>query len=153
MPRVPFRSIIQPLACPDRRAGVRLEISNQKPHDITQLGSISKISQETSISRPEHIPSYRPSKLPSCSPSHTPFQNSISTHPFPYNQPTTHINLPSSLLPIAPPLLHLTHGLYQAALGGHTGHTVLVFKVGSRSRVQSRMQSCIQSYTGVKKRL
>ena len=73
MPRVPFRSIIQPLACPDRRAGVRLEISNQKPHDITQLGSISKISQETSISRPEHIPSYRPSKLPSCSPSHTPF--------------------------------------------------------------------------------
>ena len=140
MPWVTFHSICQPPSRPDRRSGVRLAISNQKPHYIAQLGSISKISQETCMSRPERIPSYRPSIIPSCSPSHTPFQKPIPTHPLPHTQLTTRINLPPSLLPLAPSLLHLTHGLYQA-LGGHTGHTVFVFKAGSQSWIQSRMQS------------
>ena len=103
------------------------------------------------MARPEHILIYRPSKLPSCSPIHTPFSNSIPTHTLPHTHPTTHINILPSILPIASPLLHITPGLYQAVFGGHTGHTVLVFKAGSPFRVQSRVQSCIQSYAGVKK--
>ena len=153
MPRVPFHYIFQPLARLDRQVGVRLEISNQKPYHILQIGSSSEISQETSMARSEHIPSYRPSKFPSCALSHTPVSNSIPSHPLPHTHPITPINHPPSLLPLAPPLLHLIHGLYQAALGGHTGHTALVFKDGSHSRVQSRIHSCIQSCAGVKKRL
>ena len=149
MSRVPFRSIFQPPACLDRRSRVHLEISSKKPHYIAQLGSISEISHETSMARPEHIPSYHQSKLPLCLPSHTPFSNYIPTHPLPHTHPTTHINLPPSLLPLAPPLLHLTHGLYQAALGGHTGHNVLIFKAGSHSQFQYWMQFYIQSYVEV----
>ena len=102
-------------------------------------------------SGPKHIPSYPPSKFPPCAPSHTPISNSIQSHPLPHTHPTTHINYPPSLLPLAPPLLHHTHGIYHAALGRHTGHTALVFKYGSHSRVQSWMQSCIQSCAVVKK--
>ena len=152
MPRVPFHSIFQPPARLDCQVGVRLKISNQEPNHIAQLGSNSKHSQETSMARPEHIHSYCSSKFPSCAPSHTPVSNSIPSHPLPHTHPTTHINHPPSLLPFAPPLLHLTHGLYQADLGGHTCHTALVFKAEPHSQVQSRMQSCIQSCAGVKKR-
>ena len=161
MPRVTFHYIIQTPARLDRRVGVRLEISNQKPNHIAQLGSNSKNSQVTSMARPEHIPSYHPSKIPSCAPSHTPISKSLPSHPLPHTHLTTHLNHPPSLLPLAPPLLHLTHGLYQATLGVHTSHTALLFKAESYSRVQSRfqsrfqsrMQSCIQSCAGVKKRL
>ena len=151
MPRVPLHSIFRPPVCLDCRAEVRLEISNPKPRYIAQLGSISKKSQEKSMSRPEHILSYLPSKIPSCSPSHTPFEYSIPTHPLLHTNPPPHINLPPSLLPLVPPLLHLTRGIYQAAFGGHTSHTVLAFEAGSHSRVQSRIQWCIQSCAGVKK--
>ena len=153
MPRVPFHSICQPAARLDFQYGVRLEIYNQQSHYISHLGSISESSQETSMARSEHIPSYCPRKFPLCSPSHTPFSNSIPTHPLPHTHPTSHINIPPSLLPVAQPLLHITHGLYQASLGGHTGHTVLVFKAESHSWVQSRMQLCIQSCAGFKKKL
>ena len=139
IPRVPFHSIYQTPARLDRRNGFRLELPNQKPHYIARLGSISEFPQETFMARPEHIPSYRPRKLPSCLLIHTHFSNYIPTHPLPHTHPTTHLNLPPSLFPLAPPLLHLTHGLYQAAVGGHTGHTVLVFKAGSHSQVQSQM--------------
>ena len=95
MPRVPFHSIRQPPARSDRLSGIRLEISNQNPHYIAQLGSISKIFQETSMSCPKHIPSQHPSKLPSCSPSQTPLKKLYpntppSTHPtyHPYKYPT-----------------------------------------------------------------
>ena len=152
MPRVPFHSIFQPPACLDRRVWVRQEISNHESHHIARLGSNSKISQETSMACPEHITSYCPSKFPLCAPSHTPVSNSIPSHPLPHAHPITRINHPPSLLPLAPPLLHITHGLYQAALGGHIGHTSLVFKAGSNSWVQSWIQSCIQSCAGVKKR-
>ena len=67
------------------------------------------ISQETSMARPKHIPSYCPSKFPSCAPRHTPVSNYILSHPLPHTHPTPHINHPSSLLPLAPPVLHLTH--------------------------------------------
>ena len=123
-----------------------------KPHYIAQVMSISTFSQETSMPCKDHIPNYRPINIPSCSPSHTPFQYSIPTHHLPQTHPTIHINLPPSLFPLAPPLLNLTYGLYQAALG-HTGHTVLVFKDVSYSQVQSRMKSCIQLCTRVKKKL
>ena len=133
----------------------RLEISNQTPYHIAQLRSISKISQITSMARPEHIPSYHPRKFPSCAPSHTSFSNSLPSIHLPRTHPTTHLNHPPSLLPLAPPQLHLTHGIYQATLGGHTNHTALIFKAESHSQVQSRfqsrMQSCIQSCAGVKK--
>ena len=122
------------------------------PYHIAQLRSILKISQLTSMARPEHIPSYHPSTFPTCAPSQTPFSNSIPPIPLPH----THFKHPPSLLPLAPPQLHLTHGLYQAALDCHTGNIALVFKAEShsrvQSRVQSRMQSCIQSCAGVKKR-
>ena len=111
MPQVPFHSIFQPPSCLDRQVRVRLEISNQKPNYIAHPGSSSEISQETSMAHSEHIPSYHTSKIPSFSPSHTPFSNCIPSHPLPHTHPTTHINHPLSLLPLAPPLLHLTHGL------------------------------------------
>ena len=117
--------------------------SDQEPHHIDQLGSTSNIFQETSMSCPYHIPSYRPSKFPSFAPSQTPVSNSIQSHPLPHTHPTTHINHPPSLLPLSPSLLHITHGIYQTALGGHTGHTSFVFKAGSHSQVQSQIQSCI----------
>ena len=151
MPQFPFHSICQPEARLDCRYGVRLEIYNQESHYIAHLVSVSESYQETSMARSEHIPSYRPRKFPLCSPSHTHFSNSIPTHSLPHTHPTTHINIPPSLLTIAQYLLHITHGLYQADLGGHTGHTVLVFKAVSHSRVQSRMHLCIQSCAGVKK--
>ena len=138
------------------QAGVRLEIPNQTPYHIAQLRSISKISQIISMARPEHIPSYHPSKFPSWAPSQTPFSNSIPPIPLPHTHSPTHFKHPPSLFPLAPPQLHLTHGLYQAALGGHTGNIPLAFKAEFHSRVQSqvqsRMQSCIQSCTGVKRR-
>ena len=137
IPRVPLRSIFQPQAHLDHRARVRLEISNQKTHYIAQLWSSSEFSQETYMARPEHIPIYHSSKLPSCSPSHTPFSKSIPTHRLLHTHLTTHINLPPSLLPLSPPLLHITHGLYQTTLDGHTSHTVLVFKAVSCSRFHS----------------
>ena len=143
MLRVPFQSIFQPTARIDRQFGIRLEISNQKTYHIAKLGSNSEISQETSMTRSEQICSYRPRKLPSCAPSHTPVSKSIPSQPLPHIHPNTPMNHPQSLLPLAPNLLHLTHGQYQAALGGHTDHTALVFKAGSHSRVQSWMQSCI----------
>ena len=133
MPRVHFHSIFQPPSRLDRRVGARLEISNQEPNHIAKLGSNSKISQKTSMAHPEHIPRYRSSKFLSCAPSHTPVSNSTPSHPLPHNHPTTHINHPPSILPLAPALLHITHGLYQAALGGHTGHTALVFNAGYHS--------------------
>ena len=152
MTQVPVHFIFQPPACLYCRFGVCLEISNQTPYYITQLRSISKISQITSMARPEHIHSYHPNKFPSCAPSQTPFSNSLPSIPLPHTHPTTHLNHPPSLLPLAPPQLHLTHGLNQAALGGHTGHATLVFKAASHSRVhshiQSRMQFFIQSYAG-----
>ena len=153
MPRVPFHSICQPQAHIYWRSGVRLEISNQKSHYIYQLGSISKISQETSMSCSEHIPSYCAIKLPSCLSNRNPFQNSIPAHPLPHTDPNNNINLPTPLLPLTPPPLYLTHGLYQATLGSHTGHTVLEFKAGSHSHFKSHTQLCIQSFVGVKKRL
>ena len=156
MTRVPVHFTFQPSAHLDCRARVRLEIANQTPYHIAQLRSISKNSQLTSMPCPEHIPSYHPSKFPSWAPSQTPFSNSIPPIPLPHTHPTTHFKHPPSLLPLAPPQLHLTHGLYQAALSGHTGNIALAFKAEShswvQSRVQSRMQSCIQSCAGVKKR-
>ena len=127
-------------------------MSKQEPNHISQLGYKSKTPQETSMARPEHMPSYRSSKFPSCVTSHTLILNSIPPHPLTNTHPTTHINHPPSLIPIALSILHLTHGLYQAALGGHTGHTALIFRSESHSQVQSWMQSCIQLFTGVKKR-
>ena len=152
-PQVPFHSIYQQLARLDRRFMVRLEISNQKPNHIAQLRSISTISKITSMARPEHIPINHPRKFPSCAPSHIPFSNSLPAHPLPHTHPSTNINHPPSFLQLAPPLLHLTHGLYQAALGGHTGHTALVFKSESHYRVQSPMHLCIQLCAEVKKGL
>ena len=156
MTRVPVHFTFQPSAHLDCRARVCLEIANQTPYHIDQLRSISKNSQLTSMARPEHIPSYHPSKFPSCAPSQTPFSNSIPSISLPHTHPTTHFKHPPSLLPLAPPQLHITHGLYQAALGGHTSNIALAFKAESHSRVQSRvqsqMQSCIQSCAGVKKR-
>ena len=137
----------------DRRSGVRLEISNQKPYHIVQLGSNSGISQGTSMARSEHIPSYRPIKFLSCALRHTPVSNSIPSHHLPHTHPITHTNHPPSLLPLAPPLLHITHGMYQAALGGHTGYTALVFKAVPTSgslpwciRVSSFMQRLRRYY-------
>ena len=49
---VPFRTIFQPPARLYFRVGLCLENSNQKPNHIFQLGSNSKISQETSMDRP-----------------------------------------------------------------------------------------------------
>ena len=156
MTQVPVHFTFQPLARLDCQAGVRLEISNQTPYHIAQLRSISKNSQLTSMTCSEHMPSYHPSNFPSCAPSQTPFSNSIPSSHLPHTHPTAHFKHPPSLLPLAPPQLHLTNGLYQAALGGHTGNIALVFKAEShsrvQSRVQSRMQSCIQSCAGVKKR-
>ena len=126
---------------------------NQEPHHIAQLGPTSKTSQETSMARLKHIPSYRSSKFPPCAPSQTPVSHSIPSRPLLHTHPTTHINHPPSLLPLSPPLLHFTHGIYQAALDSHTGHTAQVFKAGSHSRVQTWMHSCIQSCTGVNNRL
>ena len=63
---------------------------------------------------PKHTSSYRPSKNPSSYPSAKLFQNSTPTNPLPHTQPTIHSNLPPLLLPLTPPLLHITHGLYQA---------------------------------------
>ena len=156
MTRVPVHFTFQPSARLDCRAGVHLEISNQTPYHTAQLRPISKISQLMSMTCPEHIPSYHPSKFPSCAPSQTPFSNSIPSIPLPHTHPSTHFKHPLSLLPLAPPQLHLTHGLNQAALDCHTGNIALVFKAEShslvQSRVQSRMQSCIQSCAGVKTR-
>ena len=137
MTPVPVNFTFQPSAHLDCRVGVHLEILNQTPYHIAQLRSISKISQLTSIARPEHIPSYHPSKFPSCAPSQTPFSKSIPSIPLPHTHPTTHLKHPLSLLPLAPPQLHLTHGLYQAALGGHTGNIALAFRAESHSQVQS----------------
>ena len=145
----------QPSAHLDCQVGVRLEISNQTPYHITQLRSISNISQLTSMARPEQRPTCHPSKFPSFAPSQTPFSNSLSSILLPHTHPSYHFNHPPPLLPIAPPQLHITHGIYQAALGGHTDHTAFTFRAESHSRVQSpvksRMQSCIQSCAGVKK--
>ena len=156
MTLVPVHFTFQPSARLDSRVGVRLEISNQTPYHIAHLRSTSKISQLPSMARPEHTPSYHPSKFPSCAPGQNPFSNSIPSIPLPHTHPTTHFKHPPSLLPLAPPQIHLTHGLYQAALGGHTGNIALAFKAESHSRVQfrvqSRMQSCIKSWAGVKKR-
>ena len=85
---------------------------NQEPHHIAQMGSTSKISQGTSMARPKHIPSYGPSKFTPCAPSHTPVSHYIPSHILPHTHPTTHINHLPSLLPLAPPLIYLTHGLY-----------------------------------------
>ena len=63
---------------------------------------------------PEHTSSYGPSKNTSSYPSANPFQNSIPMNPLPHTQPTTYSNLLPSFLPLAPPLLHITNGLYQA---------------------------------------
>ena len=157
MTRVPFHFIFQPPARLDCRIGVRLEISNQTPYHIAQLRFVSKFSQISSMARPEHIPSYHPSKFPLCAPSHTPSSNSLPSIPLAHTHPTAHLNHPPAFLPLAPPQLHLTHGLYQAALGGHPGHTALAFKAESHSQVQSRVHSrmkwCIQLCAGVKKRL
>ena len=156
MTPVPVHFTFQPSAHLDSRAGVNLEISNQATYHIAQLRSISKIFQLTSMARPKHIPTYYPTKFPSCAPSQTPFSNSMLSIPLPHTHPPTHFKPPPSLLPLAPPQLQLTHGLYQAALGKHTGNIALAFKAEShswvQSRVQSRMQSCIQSCAGVKKR-
>ena len=150
MPRVPVHFTFQPSTRLDCQLRVHLEIS----YHISQLRSISKTSQLTSMAHPEHIPIYHPSKFPSCAPSQTPFSTSIPSIPLPHTHTTTNFKHPPSLLPLAPPQLRLTHGLYQATLGNQTGHTALAFKAESHSRFQSRfqfqMQSCIQSCTGVK---
>ena len=157
MTRVPVHFTFQPSARLDCQFEISLEISNQTPYHIAQLRSISNISPITSMARPAHIPSYHLSKFPSCAPSQTPISKSFPSIPLPHTHPSTHLSYPPSLLPLAPPQLHLTHGLYQAALGGHTGHTALSFKAEShswvQSQVQSWMQTCIQSCAGFKKRL
>ena len=96
-----------------------LHTSDQPPIPI----SFHTTHSSTLPSGPKNIPSYRRSKSPPSAPSHTPISNSIQSYPL----PPTHINHPPSLLPLTPPLLHHTHGLYQAALGSHTGHTSLLF--------------------------
>ena len=93
----------QPPTCLDRRVRVQLEISYQEPNHIVQLGSNSKISQETSMDRHEYIPSYHSIKIfIMCTQPHSCFKlyptTSYSTHPSnhlyqsptitPYNHPT-----------------------------------------------------------------
>ena len=96
---------------PDHQARVCLKFPNKKGLHIASLGSISYLSQETSIYWTEHTSSYCPSKNPSSYPSAKPFQNSIPTNPLPHTQPTPHSNLLTSLIPFAPTLIHSTHGL------------------------------------------
>ena len=73
-----------------------------------------RFSQEISMYLSDHTPSCRPNKNSSSYPSAKPFQNSISANPLAHTQSTTNSNLPPSVLPLAPHLLHITHGLYQA---------------------------------------
>ena len=113
MTQVPVHFTFQPSAHLYCQVGVRLGISNQTTYHIAQLRYISKFSQLTSMARPEHIPSYHPSKFSSRAPSQTPFSNSIPSIPLPHTHPTNHFKHPPSLLPLAPPQLHLTHGLSQ----------------------------------------
>ena len=65
------------------------------------------------MSRPKSTPISRSRKIPLQYPSYTPFTKKHTDKPLPYTQPITRPFIPSTLLPLAPHLLHITHGLYQ----------------------------------------
>ena len=103
--------------------------------------------------RPKLTTNYRPRKIPSQDPSYTPFTKSHQKNSLPHTQPTTHHILSPSLLALDAPLLHITHGLYQAALAA-TRVTLYLYSIldtTSRSspgcsRVSSRAQGLRRDY-------
>ena len=151
-----------PILCPKF---LSIPVVNHRLVQIAEPGSVWKFTTKNPTISPNQDPSRKFTRKPPCPirstypvtnqenlhhvhPVTLLFQNSTPTPPLPHTHPTTHINLQPPLLPLSPPLIHLIHGLYQAALGSHTDHTVLLLKDGSQSRVQYRMQSCIQSCEG-----
>ena len=115
---------------------------------IAQLGSISKFSQGTSMYLPEHTPNYHPRKIPSKCPSYKPFKNFTQRNPF-YKPKLPAIILSHHHYLKHPRPYYISHMSYtrlpwRPHCTRHQGWTHL--------RVQSWMQSCMQSFAGVKKR-
>ena len=99
MPEFTPIRIFWPTPLPDHQAGVNSTFPRKSPYDAL-------ISHP--YTHPNRIPSEKPKKIQ--------FKKPYPLKPLPNNRPTTHqVHLPS-LLALAPPLLHLTHGIYQATL-------------------------------------
>ena len=126
------RSNFQPKTLPDPPSGFQSKTSNQPTFQISHPGYIynfqpnalprqparvhSKSPQETYIHRPDLTPISCPRKIPSKYPSYAHFTKSHLANHLPHSQPNTHTIFLPTLLPLPPSLIHLTHGLYQAAL-------------------------------------
>ena len=82
------------------------------------------------------------------------FSHKENIHP--HTQPTTHLTFQPKLLPLTPPRLCLTHGLYQAIFAASWdtlySYSRLDPTSGSSPGCQSRIQSWIQLCAGVRKR-
>ena len=107
-------------------------ISNQKSFQNTHLGSIRNLWPKIVPNHPSGVYSKLPRKtpsealrshsftfprnIPSKYPRHSNFRKPYQRNPLPQTQSTTHTLHQPSLLPLAPPLLHLTHGIYQTKL-------------------------------------
>ena len=75
-----------------------------------------KTSQQNISDFPSPHPFTCPRNFPSKYPSNVSFRKPYSHNPLPHTQPTTHPLHPLAILPLAQPLLNLTHGIYQATL-------------------------------------
>ena len=141
---------------------------HQSPLPIPQQGSISNFHQKNfphcQARSQLKIP---PGNLHVLSRAHiqlTPRQSSITIPELhtvykitPEEPPSTHPTYHPSYSPTITTCTRPTPNPFHTwatpgRLCGHMGHTALVIKYGSHLRVQSYMQSCIQSCTRVKKR-
>ena len=136
---------------PEHPAGFRGTCSNPKALQITWLRSISYLYQETSMYCPKHTAIYRQSKNPSSYPSAAPFQHSIPKNPLSTRRTYHPFQYPIIAPSTRPTPTKHRRWAITGHLSGHTGRTVLTIKSGSHFRVQSQMQSCIQSCKKVKR--
>ena len=129
---------------PNFLVGSQLKLSNQNSFNVTKLRSIQKF--------PSNHPSVAPILDPFTTQSqfhHTPhaqcfaFSHQENIHP--HTQPTTHLTFPPKLLPLTPPRLRLTHGLYQAVFAASWVTLYSYYRLdptsGSSPGCQSRIQS------------
>ena len=118
---------------PDNPAGTQLTISDQTSVQISHLESIWNFPTKTTSTPPiwcqfQHFPAIAYGSPQAHTHTHSmPKQKSIirpQLHVFTishqenilsHTQPTTNFSFPPILLALSPPILHLTHGLYQAA--------------------------------------
>ena len=142
-------------------AGIQLTISDQTSVDISHLGSNWNFPTKTTSASPSSGPLQNfPEITHGLSRAHTHIQpelNSITCpqlHTFtisqqdnilPLTQPSTHLTFPPRLLVLAPPRIHLTHGLYQAAIAAPRvtlySYSRLDLTSGLSPGFQSRVQS------------